>query len=379
MSQIVLALNAGSSTLKFAAYSCEGDRPEARIISDTLEPGAAPASIELVLERLRQVTGSVPARVAHRIVHGGAAFTAPVQVDDSTLEQLDQLVELAPLHLPPALALLRQARERLPQALHVACFDTAFHRTLPEVARRFALPSELYERGVRRYGFHGLSYEYVLSTFGAAPPRRLIVAHLGSGASLTAISEGRSIDTSMGLTPAGGIPMGTRSGDLDPGVCLHFLREGGRSLDDLERLVNHASGLKGLAGSADMIELTARARAGDAPAMAALELFAYAIKKQLGAYWAVLGGLDCLVFTGGIGEHAPLVRQLACRGLEGLGLELDEARNWANAPLISSARSACEVRVVATDEDAMLARAARALVPRPQGSSGGPETRVSRS
>jgi len=361
MTEIVLALNAGSSTLKFAAYSFDHHGNEAEIVVETLKPRAASVLLDSVLARLGQTTSGTPARVAHRIVHGGALFTAPVKVDDTTLRQLEGLVELAPLHLPPALELLQQARARLPNALHVACFDTAFHRTLPEVARRFALPHELHERGVRRYGFHGLSYEYVLSTFGALPPRRLIVAHLGNGASMTAIRDGQSVDTSMGFTPAGGIPMGTRSGDLDPGVLLHLLREGRYSVEALDELVNHASGLKGLAGSADMLELTARAGAGDAAATAAIELFAYAIKKQIGAYWAILGGLDCLVFTGGIGEHAPLVRRLACSGLSGLGVELDEARNSESAGVISSAASACEVRVVATNEDLMLARAARAF------------------
>jgi acetate kinase len=241
------------------------------------------------------------------------------------------------------------------------CFDTAFHRTLPEVARRLAVPEEWYARGVRRYGFHGLSYEYVVQSFGTSLPRRLVVAHLGSGASLAAIAEGRSLDTSMGFTPAGGLPMGTRSGDLDPGVFVHLLREGGYSADQLEEVVDRRSGLKGIAGSADMSELVARVGRGDAQARAAVELFSYAVKKQLGAYLAALGGLDCLVFTGGIGEHVALVRELVAAGLEPLGLTLDRERNQRHAPIISADDSPVTIRVLTTNEDLVIARHAYRL------------------
>jgi acetate kinase len=264
--------------------------------------------------------------------------------------------------------LLRKALQRLPNVPHVACFDTAFHHDLPEVARRFALPSALYERGIHRYGFHGLSCEYVLSVLGSPPPRRLIVAHLGSGASLTAILDGRSIDTSMGLTPAGGIAMGTRSGDLDPGILLHLLREQPGSLDELVHLVNHESGLKGVTGEASMTKLLARSERGDALARAGIELFAYGVKKQLGAYIAALGGLDCLVFTAGIGEHAPLVRSLALDGLSWLGLELDTDANRKNASVISRSSSRVVICVLPTNEDLVIARAAHALLP-PRGKS----------
>jgi acetate kinase len=189
----------------------------------------------------------------------------------------------------------------------------------------------------------------------------LIVAHLGNGASMSAIRDGRSIDTSMGFTPAGGLPMGTRSGDLDPGVLIHWLRETGGSVAELEQLVNHQSGLLGVAGSSDMAELVARSQAGDATARAGIELFAYAVKKQIGAYTAALGGLDCLVFTGGIGEHAPLVRELSCQGLAALGIEIDVERNAANADLISLDFAPCQVRVIPTDEDLIIARAACAV------------------
>jgi acetate kinase len=363
MTDIVLALNAGSSTVKYALYRMIEGGTEEELAAETLELGSAtPASIlEQVLGQLAARAPGEPTLIGHRVVHGGALFTAPVIVDQLTLGRLRTLVSLAPLHLPPALDLIEQALKRCSGALHVACFDTAFHRTLPEVARRFALPSELYERGVRRYGFHGLSYEYVLCALGVPCPQRLIIAHLGSGASLAAIRDGRSIDTSMGLTPTGGVPMGTRSGDLDPGVLLHLMREHGYEAGDLERLLNHESGLKGLAGTANMSELVGRERSTPAPALAAIELFSYAIKKQIGAYVAALGGLDCLVFTGGIGEHVPLVRALATSGLEVLGIELDPERNAVSAPIISRGSAPCQVRVVATNEDLMIARAAFAL------------------
>jgi acetate kinase len=359
VTQTVLALNAGSSTFKYTGYRL-GEGREVELVAETLKAADLPQALNRVLERLATVTNEAPSIVGHRIVHGGAAFVAPVAVNDTVLSKLEELVELAPLHLPPALSLLSRARERLPEALHVACFDTAFHSTLPEVARRFALPAELYQAGVRRYGFHGLSYEYVLSTFGTAPPQRLIIAHLGSGASLAAVRDGRCVDTSMGLTPTGGIPMGTRSGDLDPGVLIHLMRKRGCSLDELEHLVNHAAGLQGMAGSADMRELVTRAGEHDTSAQAAIELFAYSIKKQLGAYIAALGGVDCLVFTGGIGEHVPLVRKLVCSHLEALGIELDAGLNDANQPVVSRNASPCEVRITATNEDLVIARAALA-------------------
>jgi acetate kinase len=362
MTETILALNTGSSTLKYSVYQLEGER-EQELSSATIKMTDQTSAfvLERVLAHMRSVGLTEPSLIGHRLVHGGATFTAPVRVDAGVLEQLDALVSLAPLHLPPALGLLRQALQRWPAALHVACFDTSFHETLPDVARRFALPARLYERGIRRYGFHGLSCEYVLSELGFPPPAKLIIAHLGSGASLTAIKHGRSIDTSMGLTPAGGIPMGTRSGDLDPGVLLHLIREQGYSAEELERLLNHESGLKGLAGSADMSELLSRAAAIDTSALLAIELFAYAIKKQIGAYFAALGGLDCLVFTGGIGEHVPLVRELACTGLEALGIELNASFNSTNAPIISSGGAACEVRVMTTNEDLVIARSTLAV------------------
>ncbi|HEX2873407.1 MAG TPA: hypothetical protein VHP33_19245 [Polyangiaceae bacterium] len=362
MTRDVLALNAGSSTLKVSLYRFEAEC-ETELFARTLQlkDGDDARLLEQLLPQLVAAGGRLPDAVSHRLVHGGERFSGPTRVDDVVLEQLAELVDLAPLHLPPALALLKRAREHLRGVPHVACFDTAFHRTLPPVARRLALPHQLYEKGIRRYGFHGLSCEYSLSVLKPAPPR-VVVAHLGSGASLTAIRDGRSVDTSMGLTPSGGIPMGTRPGDLDPGVLLHLLRTGQYSANSLEELINHASGLKGLADSSNMAELLTRVESGDARAQAAVETFAYGIKKQLGAYLAVLGGLDCLVFTGGIGEHAPRIRQLALAGFEELGIELDATLNASNAPSISSGRSRAQVRIIKANENLVLARAAHAVI-----------------
>jgi acetate kinase len=362
VTEIVLALNAGSSTLKYALYRM-GEGREELLASSSLRTSSenADSLLSRALDRLSEQHLPPPTAVGHRVVHGGESFTAPTLLDDSVLALLEKLVPLAPLHLPPALALIRAALERCPNARHVACFDTAFHHTLPSVARRLPIPNELDAAGIRRYGFHGLSYEYVLSALGNPVPERLIVAHLGSGASLAAIHQGRSIDTTMGLTPTGGIPMGTRTGDLDPGVLLHLLRERGYSTDQLDHLLNHEAGLKALAGSAEVSELLARASSRDTAALSALELFAYAIKKQIGAYFAALGGLDCLVFTGGIGENAPLVRALACQGLDALGIELDPTLNARNASGISRSMSRCPVRIVATNEELVIARAAYAL------------------
>jgi acetate kinase len=249
----------------------------------------------------------------------------------------------------------------LPDAPQVACFDTAFHASMPECAARFPLPAHFYDEGVRRYGFHGLSYEYVLSTLGAPPPARLIIAHLGNGASLAAIQDGRSIDTTMGFTPTGGIMMGTRSGDLDPGLVLYLLREKGFSVAGLEQLVEKDSGLLGIAGQSDMRTLVQH-QADDERARLAVAMLGYQVRKTIGAYIAVLGGLDVLVFTGGIGEHTPAVRSEACRGLEAFGLGLDAGKNERNEPAIHKAGSTAAVLVVETDEDRVIARQTAALV-----------------
>lgn len=358
MSSPLLALNAGSSTLKFAVYADDGERA---LASGTISSSAGSSEERLsrVLAEATRVLGEPPSLIAHRIVHGGPRLTAPVIVDAAVMSELERLQELAPLHLPPALLLLHLARARLPTARHVAVFDTAFHRGLPQISQHFALAPRYFEQGVRRYGFHGLSCEYALSVLGGPPPHRSIIAHLGSGASLTAVLDGESFDTTMGLTPTGGIPMGSRSGDLDPGVVIHLLRHGGFSLDEVEHLLNERAGLKGVGGSADMVELLGR---HDDEARLAVSMFCYAVKKQIGAYVAALGGLDCLVFTGGIGERSPEIRERALEGLEALGIELDSALNAENAAVVSRTESRVHVRVIVADEALMMARAAWRLL-----------------
>jgi acetate kinase len=297
-----------------------------------------------------------PEAVGHRIVHGGAGHVRPERVDGRLLAALRRLVPLAALHLPAEIDAIEAVAARFPGLPQVACFDTAFHRRMPELAQRFPLPQALWEREIRRYGFHGLSYEYVVATVGAAGLRRAVIAHLGNGASMVAVRDGEPLDTTMGFTPAGGFMMGTRSGDLDPGVLLHLLAHEGWDAAALERLVDREAGLLGVSGTtADMRTLLER-RAADPRAALAVEMFCYQARKHVGALAAVLGGLDTLVFTGGIGEQAAPVRREICEGLGHLGVRLDPGRNDAHAAVVSSPDSACTVRVVPTDEDVVIAR-----------------------
>jgi acetate kinase len=261
--------------------------------------------------------------------------------------------------MPPAIAAIEAVSAKLPGVAQVACFDTAFHATLPEIARRLPIPDRFPE--VRRYGFHGLSYEYIVSTLGPRVPPRLIVAHLGNGASLAAIQGGRSIDTTMGFTPSGGIPMGTRAGDLDPGALVYLARKYGMDAGALEHLVDKESGLLAMGGASDMKELLDR-RETDPRARFAVDAFSHAVRKVIGAYAAALAGVDLLVFTGGIGEHAAAVRGEACRGLECLGIVLDAKKNEGHEDTISAEASRCAVRVIPTDEDRVIARHVRRIV-----------------
>jgi acetate kinase len=378
---IALCFNAGSSSLKFALFRVDA-QGEHNLASGAVEQlGTASANASLNVDGVRRERPCANASasealsaalallgkerlpratvVGHRVVHGGRNHVSPTRVDSALLASLKELVPMAPLHLPAAIASIEAVMALLPDVPHVACFDTAFHAGLPEYAARFALPSELYEQGIRRYGFHGLSYEYVLSSLGAFPPNRLIIAHLGNGASVAAVREGRSVDTTMGFTPSGGIMMGTRAGDLDPGVLLYLQRERGYSLTDLARLVDHESGLLGVGGSADLKTLSDR-QEQDPSAHLAILMLGYSVRKTIGAYFAALGGLDLLVFTGGIGEHSKVVREEACRGLEALGIRLDDAKNASSQREIQA--GPCPVLVIPTDEDRMIARHARAVL-----------------
>ncbi len=380
----ILTINTGSSSLKAGLYSfgaletldlaARAERighSESRLqITDAQgaplfdQPGHLPdydAALHALFAWFHgHGSGTAPNAVGHRVVHGGSHFTAPQRITDELIATLQQLVPLDPDHLPQALAAIQATRQAYPSIPQVACFDTTFHRQMPSVAQQYALPHELWEVGVRRYGFHGLSYEYIMDALRSADPAavagRVIIAHLGNGASMAAVQRGIGVDTTMGLTPTGGRVMGTRSGDLDPGVLLYLLQAQGMSPAEINTLVNQRAGLLGLSGStADMRDLLNQEE-GDPRAAAAIALFCYQARKFLGALAAVLGGLDTLIFTGGIGEHAAPIRARICAGMDFLGIQLDERRNAAHAPIISRDGSTATVRVMPTDEDVMIAR-----------------------
>jgi acetate kinase len=377
---VVLCLNAGSSSLKFSVYG-DDDRGLAEGAVEEIgrdgarawirTGGGAPekvaghfadhrAAVAGVFDLLARHALPAPAGVGHRLVHGGEEHAAPERVTPALLAALRRLVPLAPLHMPSGLAGVEAVAAKYPTVPQVVCFDTAFHRDLPDVARRLPLPSSLPPAALRRFGFHGLSYEYVVSRLGP-DAGRTVIAHLGNGASMAAVRDGRSVDTTMGLTPAGGFIMGTRTGDLDPGVLTYLMREAGYEADRLDRLVNRESGLLGVGGSADMKTLLER-RDRDPQAALAVAMFCYQARKTIGALAAGLGGLDTLVFTGGIGERAAPVRAEICQGLGLLGVRLDPARNAAHAETVSATESPCAVRVIDTNEELMIARHCRAVL-----------------
>lgn len=302
--------------------------------------------------------GQKPAAIGHRVVHGGTAFSAPARIDAVVLDTLQSLCALAPLHQPHNLAAIRAIVAIAPSLPQIACFDTAFHRGQPPVVQRYALPRELHEAGVRRYGFHGLSYDYIASALRERAPEvakgSVVAAHLGAGASLCAMLDGKSIDTTMGFTALDGLPMGTRCGALDPGVILYLLRERGMDADRIEDLLYHHSGLLGVSSlSSDMRELLG---SHDRYAEEAIDLFVYRIARELGAMAASLGGLDGFVFTAGIGEHAPEIRQRVCERSHWLGIMLDPEANERGDECISTATSRVSVWVIPTDEEEVIAR-----------------------
>jgi len=296
--------------------------------------------------------------VGHRVVHGGVEFAAPVAIDASVLAKLESLCPLAPLHQPHNLAAIKAIKTQMPGLPQVACFDTAFHRHHPELADWFALPRRFYDEGIRRYGFHGLSYEYIASALPEVAPEiakaRVVVAHLGSGASMCGLRDGRSQDSTMGFTALDGLPMGTRCGALDPGVVLHLNRAHGMDADAIERLLYHDCGLKGVSGiSNDMRDLLA---SDDPKAAQAIDLFVWRICRELGALAAALGGLDGLVFTAGIGERSAEIRARVCARAAWLGIELDDKANRSGGPRISTSASKIAVYAIPTDEELMIAR-----------------------
>jgi acetate kinase len=391
----ILTINTGSSSLKAGLYALEsrvdqGDDPQpTRVLAAHVErigaPGAAGGRLRVVDAHdatllaqpcdlpdhgsaLRAVLAAFDslglcgalAAIGHRVVHGGAEHREPEVVTPDLCDALRQLLPIDPDHLPQAIAAIELLGQVYPRVAQVACFDTAFHRHMPRVAQLYALPRRYWDDGVRRYGFHGLSCESILRALRAedsvAARGRVIVAHLGNGASMTAVRGGIGLDTTMGFTPTGGLVMGTRTGDLDPSVPLYLLHAHGMSPEALNRLVNQQAGLLGVSGSsADMRDLLAR-EAEDPEAAVAIALFCYQAKKYLGALTAVLGGLDTLVFTGGIGEHAAPIRARICADLEYLDILLDALRNAAHAPIISPDGASVVVRVIPTDEDRTIAR-----------------------
>mgnify|MGYP001203944372 CR=1 FL=1 len=390
MPAAVLVVNAGSSSIKFAAYTGSGEEPELVVKGQLEGLGSDPSfaarnaagetvdrhdewprgstldhvgAIDFILRRLRDRWPELEiAAAGHRVVHGGLAYDRPVRIDGRALEALAEFVPLAPLHQPHNLAGIRAVAAVDPHLPQVACFDTAFHRGKPMVAEIFALPRAMTEAGIHRYGFHGLSYEYIARRLPRVLPSasRVVVAHLGNGASMCAIKDGRSVDSTMGFTAVDGLPMGTRSGALDPGVVLFLLQERGYDAAALERLLYKESGLLGVSGvSNDMRDLLASA---DPRANEAVEVFCYHIAKNLGALAMALGGLDGLVFTAGIGENAPEVRARVCRAAAWLGVELDAEANGRNGPCLTSERSRVPAWVIPTDEERMIAIHTRTLV-----------------
>ena len=366
----ILVLNAGSSSLKYKLFAMPAETVLAEGASDTAPGDNAEGAAAQVIRECQK--WGIDA-VGHRVVHGGPHFSAPVRVTPDVLTDLKALSNLDPLHSPTETALIEAGQRQLPNVPAVAAFDTAFHCTLPEVSWRYGLPREMADTlNLRRYGFHGLSYQYVsgrlLECLGRdAVGTRLIVCHLGSGASVCAIKDGQSIDTSMGLTPLEGLLMGTRSGDVDPGLLLYLQRSQGMTAERLNDLLNHDSGLKGVGGQSDVRLLEQSAQAGDAPAEMALEMFAYHAAKYIGAYAAALEGVDAVAFTGGIGQHSAEIRTRICRRLAFLGIRLDDTTNTDAGPgetQISPTDAPVSVWMIPTDEERQIAREAYALLQR---------------
>ena len=383
---VILTLNAGSSSLKFALYEARTEALLARGQVDRIGPTATLAmtdadgaalpvvpgplcdhddAVARVLDSLRGAFPDTRAiAIGHRIVHGGVFHDRPVMLDAPMLDELRALSPFAPLHQPHNLDGVRAAMEAYPGVPQIACFDTAFHRNQPFVNDTFALPRRFYDRGVRRYGFHGLSYEYVSGELARIAPTlaagRVVIAHLGNGASMCAVQHGRSVASTMGFSALDGLPMGTRCGQLDPGAVLYLMQQEGLPPDEIAELLYTESGMLGLSGiSNDMREL----EASDHPhAREAIDYYVFRLQRELGGMAAAMGGVDALVFCGGIGENSRLIRARVCERTEWMGIELDHSRNQDNAPVISTAFSRTTIMVIPTDEELVIARAARQMI-----------------
>ena len=386
---MILTINGGSSSIKFALYQTTGplkrslhgkvdriglsggtltfnDPVRSLHDSQSIEASDHRSAAAFLIDWLEEKIGFASVKaVGHRVVHG-MNYSQPQRVTRELMDELHRISPFDPDHLPAGIELMEAFHQRHPKLLQVACFDTAFHRTMPRVARLLPIPRRFDAMGIHRYGFHGLSYAYLMEELArvagpAVAQGRVILAHLGSGASLAAVRDGKSIDTSMGFTPAGGVPMGTRTGDLDPGAAWYMMRSEKLTPKQFNNLINHESGLLGVSEtSSDMRDLIQR-QASDIRAAEAVELFCYQTRKWIGAFAAALGGLETLVFAGGIGENAEEVRARICSGLQFLGIELDQASNAVHAPVISTASSRATVRVIPTDEELMIARAVNRL------------------
>ncbi|MGQ3673446.1 acetate/propionate family kinase [Xanthobacter sp. TB0136] len=389
---VTLTLNAGSSSLKFSMYNIAGDgEPQLMAMGEVEKIGSQPrlktqvgvkgaevtrdlaaaeakdhssalnTALGLLREKFPEAQASV---VGHRVVHGGPHFTEAVVIDDAILEELRRLSPLAPLHEPHNIAGVEAAKVHFPDALQVACFDTAFHRRHPKVNDMFAIPREYYEKGVRRYGFHGLSYEYISGELKEIAPLlhagRVVVAHLGNGASMCAILNGRSVASTMGFTPLDGLPMGTRCGQIDPGVIFYLLQQEGLSVDDVRKMLYDKSGLLGLSGLSNDMRVLLNAQVPEAHE--AIDYFVFRIRRELGGLAATLGGVDALVFCGGIGENAVEIRRRICEDLSWIGIEVDTNKNESNALVISTEFSRTRVMVIPTNEELVIARAAKRLL-----------------
>lgn len=386
--QFILAVNCGSSSLKFSLFGKEdlqlamSGSVKANALGEThfivqeagggfsanhpLAHAGVPAGIRELIAWLHDHHSRYPIMaIAHRLVQGGPGHRAPEVINAGLLKELHHYTYLAPNHIPAELQAITAFREAFPEAVAVACFDTFFHRDMPAEATYFPLPASYRKKGLIRYGFHGLSYEFILEKLAGKSPRilkrKLIIAHLGHGASMVAVRDGKSVDTTMGLSPLGGLIMGTRCGDLDPGVVLYLLRKEKMSAQQIDELLSKHSGLQAIAGCSDMESLV-KSSSDDIKAREAITAFCYAIKKSIGALTAAMGGLDMLVFTGGIGENSAVIREYCCEGLKFLGIAISHRRNSKGRRVISKTGSKVKVKVLATDEAAIMAKHTKALI-----------------
>ena len=374
MGKNIITINAGSSSVKFTVYDTTGsnifsgeikniglektnfkvnDKENNQILSEEVEASSHAEATKLLTDWItKNLNNDEISAIGHRVVHGGPDYCSPIVIDDQVLNNLTKLIPLDPDHLPVEIELINALKQVFPKAIQVACFDTAFHHDMPAVAQLLPIPKYLRDKGLKRYGFHGLSYEYIMSQLASQNLNagKVVVAHLGSGSSLAAIKDGRSIDTTMGLSPAGGLIMSTRSGDIDPSLVVYLARYENFDAEQLNDLFNNKSGLLGLSGESADMKYLIKIEDTNPDAKNAVDMFCYQVKQFIGSYAATMGGIDRLVFTGGIGEAAPKIRQRVCESLQFLGIDIDESLNQAGEQKISSGSSRVPVFIIPTDE-----------------------------